>query len=113
MSASGKPLPEDVLVCRWRDWLAIAVHDDARAAAFARHLHSLADKVELTLKYAVSAPAAREQRTDDERFHGYPLESKYSGKCAVCGRAYRAGDPILWDRDAKKSAHVECGVARR
>jgi hypothetical protein len=45
-----KPLPEDVFVCRWRDWLFAVRHDEARLAAFARHMLDLEPKIDIRLR---------------------------------------------------------------
>jgi hypothetical protein len=59
----AKPLPEDVFVCRWRDWLATVVDDPARAAAFARHMHGLADKLDIELVFDGMRPRHPGRRT--------------------------------------------------
>ncbi|MDX2054072.1 MAG: transcriptional coactivator p15/PC4 family protein [Polyangiaceae bacterium] len=42
-------------------------------------------------------------------FVGIPMESKYAGKCVVCGNGYQVGDSIVYHRELKKSAHLGCG----
>lgn len=42
-------------------------------------------------------------------FVGIPMESKYAGKCVVCGNAYGVGAAIVYHRELKKAAHLGCG----
>lgn len=110
---STRPLDEDVFVCRWRDRLHEAVKNDADAAKFARFMHGIADKIEISLRTDASSESARHGQSADERFHGFPLVAKHGGRCVVCGRGFHAGANILWQREAKQAAHAECGAVRR
>lgn len=42
-------------------------------------------------------------------FVGIPLESKYAGRCVVCGNGYDVGAAIVYARELKKAAHLGCG----
>jgi hypothetical protein len=44
-------------------------------------------------------------------FRGKPLDSRYSGVCAVCRKPYAEGDRIVWNGEAKRAAHLGCGQA--
>jgi len=42
-------------------------------------------------------------------FLGIPIESKYSGKCVVCGNGNDVGDSVIYCAERKKCAHLGCG----
>ncbi len=42
-------------------------------------------------------------------FMGRPMTSRFPGTCAVCMAAIAEGEPILYDRDARRAAHQRCG----
>lgn len=37
------------------------------------------------------------------------LLSKFRGNCAVCGSPYDIGDPVLYNKERKRSACLGCG----
>jgi hypothetical protein len=36
------------------------------------------------------------------------ITAKYTGRCSVCGGAIHPGDKINWDKETRKTSHVEC-----
>ena len=94
---SAKPLPEDAMVCAFRNRAALIASGGKadEALSFVRELADLEGKVELRLVID------RDAVTGSAREHDTParpviLDSKYPGKCKKCGKPYAAGDSVKW-----------------
>lgn len=132
-------LPEDQLARELPNRIALCAGgfgDPGEAEQIVRDLSGLLERGgyclafrEAIMRGGASAPAARRSEprptTDASasgaqptgepaapRFTGRPLAAKYAGRCAVCGGSFPQGAAILYDGDAKRAAHDECGEIR-
>jgi hypothetical protein len=81
----------------------------ATKMGFCRRIDALVGKLG-TPSGAAPTPATVEPDPDAPRpFIGLPMESKYAGRCSVCGNGYAIGAPIVYARDLRKAAHLGCG----
>lgn len=77
-----------------------------------RELRGIASRVDALIKLLEGSTASAPTDPDPEAprpFIGIPMESKYAGRCVVCGNGYDAGAAIVYARELKKAAHLGCG----
>lgn len=62
--------------------------------------------------YSLRLDAAGEhERRTGEPFRGRPMRSRFSSRCAVCASQIAEGEDIVYSREKRRAAHLQCGEA--
>jgi len=64
---------------------------------------------ELVTKLGAPDPKPSSENASPSAFRGKPMQSRYPGRCEVCGKSYGEGDSIVYNGDIRKAAHLGCG----
>ncbi|HKO49199.1 MAG TPA: hypothetical protein VJV79_15810 [Polyangiaceae bacterium] len=107
------PLPEDVLVSTAGFWnrcaIAVSMNDAEAGMDLLRDMHAVEGKIFLSI---VPGARAHEAKVAATGFRGRPMESRFPGSCAVCGKVFPVGARILYNSEQRRAGHDACGEAQ-